>query len=295
MAAVGRLIVMRQGTGAVERRPCNCEDRDLTRLATALGAARTQRASNKEVVVLRRISSHARGNAVAYIALFVALGGTAVASSLALPANSVGTPQLKNGAVTGGKVAKATLTGATIKAATLGTVPSSTTAGNAAKLGGHAPASFQARVGGTCTSGSAIASIAAARTVGCQSTNVTQMMGGIEQLPFNAGHYLAGNGLTPTPAPTTQTDGVGASAVPGTAGNLEVSIFGLEPLDTVFTVELNDTPTALTCTIPAQGDSCSDSTDTASIPAGAWVDISVSGGSGAATQVAFGWTDTTSG
>ena len=244
--------------------------------------------------MLERISSHARGNAVAYAALFVALGGTAVASSLAVPANSVGTAQLKNRAVTGTKVARATLTGANIKASTLGTVPRATTAGNAAKLGGKAPASFQARVSGKCTSGSAITSIAVSGTVACQSTNVTQMMGGTEQLFFNTGHYLAGSGLTPTP-PATETDGVGASTLPGTAGNLEVGIFASEPADVVFTLDVNDTPTAVSCTIPVGGTTCSDSTDTASIPAGAVVDISASGGAGSATQVAFGWTDTTSG
>jgi hypothetical protein len=82
--------------------------------------------------MLQRIANHARGNAVAYLALFVALSGTAVASTLKLKANSVGTAQLKNGAVTGRKVAKDTLTGANIKASTLGTVPSATNAANAA-------------------------------------------------------------------------------------------------------------------------------------------------------------------
>ena len=45
-----------------------------------------------------------RDNAVAYTALFVALGGTAFAASSAVPPNSVGTPQLKNRAVTGAKL-----------------------------------------------------------------------------------------------------------------------------------------------------------------------------------------------
>src|SRR3954451_18898481 len=40
---------------------------------------------------------------VAYLALFVALGGTSYAA-IKLPANSVGSRQLKNGAVTGAKV-----------------------------------------------------------------------------------------------------------------------------------------------------------------------------------------------
>ncbi len=65
-----------------------------------------------------------------------------------MPANSVGTTQLKksavttskikNGAVTGTKVANGTLTGAKIKLSTLGTVPSATNAANAttaARLG----------------------------------------------------------------------------------------------------------------------------------------------------------------
>lgn len=42
---------------------------------------------------------------IALIALFVALGGTSYAAiALKLPRNSVGTPQLKNGAVTAGKL-----------------------------------------------------------------------------------------------------------------------------------------------------------------------------------------------
>jgi hypothetical protein len=45
---------------------------------------------------------------VALVALFVALGGTSYAA-LRLPENSVGTAQLKNGAVTKGKIAKKTL------------------------------------------------------------------------------------------------------------------------------------------------------------------------------------------
>ncbi len=41
---------------------------------------------------------------ISLIALFVALGGTSYAAITALPANSVGTPQLKNGAVTPAKL-----------------------------------------------------------------------------------------------------------------------------------------------------------------------------------------------
>jgi hypothetical protein len=74
---------------------------------------------------------------VACVALFVALGGTSYAA-IVLPANSVGTKQIKKSAVTGVKVKNATLTGAKIKdasltgadivAASLGKVPSAASA-----------------------------------------------------------------------------------------------------------------------------------------------------------------------
>ncbi|MBV9817310.1 MAG: hypothetical protein JOZ07_03030 [Solirubrobacterales bacterium] len=48
--------------------------------------------------------AHIRQNAIAYLALFVALGGTSYAAT-ALPRNSVGTRQIQDGAVTPGKLA----------------------------------------------------------------------------------------------------------------------------------------------------------------------------------------------
>jgi len=76
---------------------------------------------------------------VATLAFFVALGDGAWAVAR-LPANSVGTKQLKkaavttpklaNGAVTGAKVASQTLTGTQINASTLGKVQSATHADN---------------------------------------------------------------------------------------------------------------------------------------------------------------------
>jgi hypothetical protein len=48
---------------------------------------------------MNRTLKHLRGNAIAYLALFVALGGTSYAA-FSLPKNSVGTAQLRNGSVT---------------------------------------------------------------------------------------------------------------------------------------------------------------------------------------------------
>ena len=68
---------------------------------------------------------------VSLIALFVALGGTSYAAVTSVPANSVGTAQLKNGAVTAPKIATGAVTAAKIASNALpgylrygGTLPS---------------------------------------------------------------------------------------------------------------------------------------------------------------------------
>ena len=57
-----------------------------------------------------------RHNAIALLALFVALGGTSYAA-FSLPAGSVGTEQLRNGAVTSKKIGNGTVTPAKLNAA----------------------------------------------------------------------------------------------------------------------------------------------------------------------------------
>jgi hypothetical protein len=87
-------------------------------------------------------------NAMATIAVFIALGGTSYAA-MKLPANSVGSSQLKDSsigaaklkgaAVTSPKIAKEAVNGSKIALSTLGTVPSAqvaTSANDAKTLGG---------------------------------------------------------------------------------------------------------------------------------------------------------------
>jgi collagen triple helix repeat protein len=57
----------------------------------------------------RRFGRFLRQNTIALLALFIALSGTTFAAAVALPRNSVGTAQLKNGAVTKKKINKKTI------------------------------------------------------------------------------------------------------------------------------------------------------------------------------------------
>jgi hypothetical protein len=116
--------------------------------------------------LLGKLHRHVRANAVAYLALFVALSGTAVAAG-GLARNSVGTVQLKTHAVTGRKVARKTLTGFNIRVRTLGTVP------NSSRLGHLLPSAYQARVTGSCTGSRAISSISSRGSVGCSTVGGT--------------------------------------------------------------------------------------------------------------------------
>jgi len=68
---------------------------------------------------MTRLLAHMRGQAVAYLALFVALGGTSYAA-LSLPANSVGTAQIRNGAVTTKKIANGSITPSKLDGGSLG-------------------------------------------------------------------------------------------------------------------------------------------------------------------------------
>jgi hypothetical protein len=116
-----------------------------------------------------KLPSH--NTVIAYLALFVALGGTAFAATQ-LPKNSVGSKQLKpnavtaakikNGAVNGSKIGPNAITGANVDESTLGRVPSAGSAESAATAGhansatnaGHATTAGNANtLGGVPSSG----------------------------------------------------------------------------------------------------------------------------------------------
>ena len=87
---------------------------------------------------IHRLSRPSPALIVAIIALVISMGGTGYAA-FTLPRDSVGTKQLKNGAVTAAKVKRHSLTGAQINLKTLGTVPAARDAGRALQAGTAAP------------------------------------------------------------------------------------------------------------------------------------------------------------
>ncbi len=84
---------------------------------------------------IHRLSRPSPALIVAIIALIISMGGTGYAA-FTLPRNSVGTKQLKNGAVTAAKVKRHSLTGAQINVKKLGTVPKAQTAAPTGRAGG---------------------------------------------------------------------------------------------------------------------------------------------------------------
>lgn len=110
---------------------------------------------------LRKRLSYA--NVMATIAVFVALGGSAYA--LSLPKNSVGSKQLKNGAVTTAKVKNGAITGQKIKLSTLGTVPSAASAATAGSAGTAGKASDADALGGKPASAFAASTVIRSATV----------------------------------------------------------------------------------------------------------------------------------
>ena len=71
---------------------------------------------------MRRLLAHIRSNAIAYLALGIALGGTSYAA-VTLPRNSIGTKQLKTGAVTSSDIKNRTIRRADLAGSLLSTGP----------------------------------------------------------------------------------------------------------------------------------------------------------------------------
>jgi hypothetical protein len=225
---------------------------------------------------------------ISVIALFVALGGTTYAAATSLPVNSVGTPQLKNLAVTGPKIANAAVTAAKINTTGL-TVP------NSSAVGGLSAAQLQRAISGSCSAGSAIRAVASDGTVTCQATPAADgpaIAFGNVQLNGSGCEVAAASGLS--------TSG---GCVLGVAETVEVPL----PVDRVLSnlraripatvatdvyVSISSTnnsgySTEINCTIPAGGLTCANTGSTGTISAGTYLVLYAQTTS--STRLSFGY------
>lgn len=173
-----------------------------------------------------RLRRPRHGTVAAYLALFVALGGTSYAAA-SLPRNSVGTKQLQNQSVTGAKVRNGSLTARDFRS---GQAPR----GPAGPQGPAGPAGPQGPAGGGSTVG--FASISENGTVnGNLSSGITQSM--VSVVP--GGYCLSGLPAAPRQVQVTAQNGFFGPVV----GNASIGAFGACPAGTQVTVVLTATAT----------------------------------------------------
>ncbi|MEZ5123002.1 MAG: hypothetical protein R2736_15730 [Solirubrobacterales bacterium] len=171
-----------------------------------------------------RLRRPRHGTVAAYLALFVALGGTSYAAA-SLPRNSVGTPQLQNGAVTSAKVRNGSLTARDFRAGSLPRGPQG-------PQGAQGPAGPQGPAGGGATIG--FASIAPNGTVNAGlSSGITQGM--VSVVP--GGYCLSNLPAQPRQVQVTPQTGFFGPI----AANASIGAFGACPNGTQITVVLTAT------------------------------------------------------
>ena len=170
--------------------------------------------------MIRKLSKISPASVLAMVALFVALGGGAYAA-----AGKIGTPDIKNGAVTKVKIAKNAVTGpkikndvvtgAKVKESTLGIVP------NAAKLNGRAAASFESKGFATPEKGFVNLPKSAVTTVASQQLPAgTYLILGRGGINNNSGEEVpAGEDCSLSAGGSSQTIQFGALAKNGDPGD----------------------------------------------------------------------------
>jgi hypothetical protein len=218
---------------------------------------------------MARMNPHLRSPAlwIALLALFVALGGTGYAA-LKVANNSIGTKQLKRGAVKGPDLAANAVTGPKVKR---GSLERSDFKANSLPQGPQGP---QGPVGQTGASGSpAFGAVLGRGTAVPAGTSFLAPSG---QLAASATE----NGVTSFTPNATMT-----------ASDLAIAVFDAPEPGTsrTFTLRVGHADTALTCTVPA-GTTLCNSTGSITIPPASLISIgSTTVGAPTATFVRFGW------
>ncbi len=158
------------------------------------------------------------------------------------------------------------------------------------------PTFVQARITDTCAAGRAMSSIKQDGTVGCHTSDVTQMMGGTGTATLSTSSaYLIPTGVN-APASTATAAQVGTADAPSTAKNLFVKVATAPPSGGSYTFEFSvngKDQTTLQCVIGAGATACHHG-GSVPLPRGARVALhETATGITAGSTATFGWTDTT--
>lgn len=186
--------------------------------------------------MFRRVRSRlSYANVVATLALFIALGGVSYAA-VKLPANSVGTKQLKAGAVTGAKVKDKSLTAADFNGSVQGPVGPAGPQGAPGK-----DATAAAIADGSLSGAKLVAAAVKSGQLGAITVRSSELMlaageGGSNEVSCNTGERVIGGGAdSPLPAPGEWVgygswpteNGWRARAVNASAGQEGFSVYAL--------------------------------------------------------------------
>ena len=201
---------------------------------------------------------------VALLALFVALGGTGYAA-FKLPGNSVGTKQIRKGAVKSSDIASNAVTGAKVKRGSLNRTDFKA---------GAVPQGPRGAQGTPGTAGSPAFGALLGR--GVNVAMGTWFLAPSGQLAADANENNVSS-FTPNATMTASDLAVTLTVAPGLADTR------------TFTLRVGNANTALTCTVPGGNTGCT-STQSVTIPGGSLISIgSTSTGTPGATDVRFGW------
>jgi hypothetical protein len=226
--------------------------------------------------MLSSVLRHLRRNVVAYSALFVALGGTSYAATKLAP-NSVGTRQLKNGAVTAAKVKAHSLVANDFKTGQLQAGPQVP----AGARGPAGPAGTPGQNGAPGLKGDS----GTPGTTG--ATGPTYWTALIRSVPGGSGTtFGAIQGVSIATATESNVQMVSPGATDLTASNFVVSLTAAPGGGNFVEVGLNDGQgSSPHCNVFDASTTCTDSGGPWTIPAGSTVDWFVTTGSSAATDV----------
>jgi hypothetical protein len=261
-----------------------------------------------------KLWEHVRTNAVAYVALFVALGGTGAWAATTIKSKNIAkdavlSRHIKNGEVRGPDVRANSLTGVHVNEGTLGKVPSAASADSAAHANSADGATNATSAGSATTAQTAAtANSVAANAIDSAAvsdnsltgTDINEgslvgvggvLMGRVRSVPPGApNEYGAPSGESTANASFGNVQIV-SPPVPLTLRNLRASSSTAPGTGTsiVVTVTADGLSTPLTCTIPVGDTVCKDTEHTAVTAGGEKLSIKIDNTSGSSQDVTFGF------